>query len=243
MKVLVLGGTGATGKLAVQQLLDQGHCVVALVRNALALSSHERLHIIEQTALTISRQELTGILAGCDAAICCLGHNLTWKGVYGAPQMLVRDSIQRLCESINAPRQAPIRIVLMNTTGNRNLDQAEPVSFAQHCVLCLLRLLLPPHVDNERAANYLRTTQKNNPLIEWVAVRPDSLIDEKKVTPYTSHLSPTRSAIFNAGKTSRINVAHVMSQLSVDNELWQQWKGKMPVIYNKEFLVHSGNCK
>ncbi len=234
MKVLVLGGTGATGKLVVQQLLDQGHSVVALVRNASKLSRHERLDIFEQTALTISRQELTELLTGCDAVISCLGHNLTWKGMYGAPQMLVRDSIQRICESINAPRQTPIRIVLMNTTGNRNLDQAEPVSFAQHSVLWLLRLLLPPHVDNERAANYLRSTQKNNPLIEWVAVRPDSLIDEEAVSPTTLHPSPTRSAIFNAGKTSRINVAHFMSQLPVDAELWQCWKGKMPVIYNQE---------
>jgi putative NADH-flavin reductase len=236
MKILVLGGTGATGTLAVQQLLEQNHSVVALVRNASALNRHERLDIIEQTALTISHKELSAILTGCDAVICCLGHNLTWKGMFGAPQMLVKRSIQRICESMTAARKSPMRLVLMNTTGNRNLDRSEPVSFAQHSVLFLLRMLLPPHLDNERAANYLRTTQKNNPLIEWVAVRPDGLIDEQSVTPYTLHLSPTRSAIFNAGKTSRINMAHFMSQLPLDDELWQQWKGEMPVMYNEALL-------
>jgi hypothetical protein len=95
----------------------------------------------------------------------------------------------------------------MNTTGNRNRDLNEPISFAQKCVIGLLRLLLPPHVDNEKAADYLRTEiGQNNGAIEWIAVRPDGLINEDKVTNYEIFQSPIRSAIFNAGKVSRINV-------------------------------------
>ncbi len=71
-------------------------------------------------------------------------------------------------------------------------------------------------------------------MVEWVAVRPDGLIDEKNISPYEIHPSPTRSAIFNAGKTSRINVAHFMTDLIMDNQTWNQWKGQMPVIYNTE---------
>ena len=63
-------------------------------------------------------------------------------------------------------------------------------------------------------------------------MRPDGLIDEDTVSSYTVHESPTRSAIFNAGKTSRINVAHFMTELASSESLWQEWKGKMPVIYN-----------
>ena len=121
----------------------------------------------------------------------------------------------------------------MNTTGNRNRDLTEPISFGQKCVIGLLRLLLPPHVDNEKAADYLRTKiGQNNDLIEWTAVRPDGLTNEDKVTDYDIHLSPTRSAIFNAGKTSRINVGHFMASLITDSTTWNTWKGKMPVIYN-----------
>jgi hypothetical protein len=122
----------------------------------------------------------------------------------------------------------------MNTTGNRNRDLTEPISFAQKCVIGLLRLLLPPHVDNEKAADYLRTQigQRNN-LIEWIAVRPDGLINEAEVTDYEIHASPTRSAVFNAGKTSRIHVGHFMAHLITDSVLWKKWKGRMPVIYNK----------
>ena len=126
----------------------------------------------------------------------------------------------------------------MNTTGNRNRDLNEPISFGQKCVIGLLRLLLPPHVDNEKAADYLRTQiGKNNDLIEWVAVRPDGLTNEETVTGYEIHPSPIRSAIFNAGKTSRINVGHFMATLISDDDVWNRWKGQMPVIYNTSSLA------
>ena len=106
---------------------------------------------------------------------------------------------------------------------------------ARRFVIGLLRLLLPPHVDNEQAADYLRSiVGQNDSAIEWAAVRPDGLIDESEVSEYEVHPSPIRSAIFDAGKTSRINVAHFMAELITDDQTWNQWKGQMPVIYNRE---------
>ncbi|HRX04286.1 MAG TPA: NAD(P)-dependent oxidoreductase, partial [Anaerolineae bacterium] len=88
---------------------------------------------------------------------------------------------------------------------------------------------------NEAAADYLRAgIGQNDPSIEWVAVRPDNLIDEDKVTRYEVYPSPIRSGIFDPGKTSRINVGHFMAQLITDNDTWKRWKGQMPVIYNAE---------
>ncbi|MFK7780967.1 NAD(P)H-binding protein, partial [Psychroserpens sp.] len=142
---------------------------------------------------------------------------------------------RRLCNAIESNnKNNPTKFVLMNTTGNRNRDLKEPISFAQKCVIGFLRLLLPPHIDNEKAADYLRTQiGQNNTSIEWVAVRPDGLINEEEVTDYEIYPSPIRSAIFNAGKVSRINVGHFMARLVSDKALWTQWKGQMPVIYSK----------
>jgi hypothetical protein len=64
-------------------------------------------------------------------------------------------------------------------------------------------------------------------------VRPDSLIDQSEVTEYGVYASPIRSAIFNARKTSRINIDNFMAALVTDDALWMQWKGEMPVICNK----------
>jgi hypothetical protein len=133
----------------------------------------------------------------------------------------------------NKPAE-PTRFVLMNTAGNSNRDLHEPVSFGQRCVIGLIRLLLPPHVDNEQAADYLRTRiGQNDGAIEWVVVRPDNLINKDQVTEYELHPSPTRSAIFDPGITSRINVGHFMADLITGDALWTRWKGQMPVIYNK----------
>ena len=74
---------------------------------------------------------------------------------------------------------------------------------------------------------------QNDKLIEWAAVRPDNLIDEDEVTPYDVYPSPIRSAIFDAGQTSRINVGYFMAELITEDDIWQKWQGQMPVIYNK----------
>ncbi|MDG1729749.1 MAG: SDR family oxidoreductase [Algibacter sp.] len=239
MTILVVGASGATGKQLVEQLLIKKHNIKVIVRSPEKLpeswKSNDNLQIIAASILDLNDEAMRKHVADCDAIASCLGHNLTWKGVYGQPRKLVTDAARRLCDAVktNAPKK-PVKYVLMNTTGNRNRDLKEPISFAQKCVIGLLRLLLPPHVDNEKAADYLRTQiGQNNAFIEWAAVRPDNLIDEDQVTDYETHASPTRSAIFNAGKTSRINVGHFMANLISDATLWTTWKGQMPVIYNK----------
>jgi len=238
MTILVAGASGATGSKLVKQLLMQNHNVKIIVRSPEKLPNswkkNDNLQIITVSILDLSDAEIHKIVKECDAVASCLGHNLTWKGVYGQPRKLVTDATRRLCNAIklNKPKH-PIKFVLMNTTGNRNRDLYEPISFAQKCVIGLLRLLLPPHVDNEKAADYLRTQiGQNDPFIEWTAVRPDGLINKEEVSNYEIYASPTRSAIFNAGKVSRINVAHFMAQLIDDAKLWSKWKGQMPVIYS-----------
>ena len=122
----------------------------------------------------------------------------------------------------------------MNTTGNRNRDLDEKVSLPQACVLFLLRHLLPPHADNEEAAEFLRTRHEgNSDPLQWVVVRPDTLIDRDAVSDYELRPSPTRSAIFDPGETSRINVADFLAKLTTDPLTWEKWQGQMPVIYNK----------
>ncbi len=242
MTTLVLGASGATGRQLVEQLLNRGQKVKVIVRSPEKLpeswKSNDKVLIISASLLELSDSQISEHTKGCQAIASCLGHNMNWKGVYGQPRKLVTDSARRFCNVIkdNNPER-PIKYVLMNTIGNRNRDLSEPISFGQKCVIGLIRLLLPPHVDNENAADYLRTKiGQNNQFIEWAAIRPDNLTNEEEVTEYELHSSPIRSAIFDGGKTSRINVGHFMANLISDNNLWNKWKGQMPVIYNKSSL-------
>jgi nucleoside-diphosphate-sugar epimerase len=239
MTILVVGATGATGRLLVEQLLNRGHNVKVIVRSPdklrAILKNHDRLSVIHASVLELSDAEMALHVSGCDAVASCLGHNISWKGIFGHPHRLVTDATRRLCNSIKANKpERLIKFILMNTTANSNRDLHEQLSLVERCVFCLVRLLLPPHVDNEKAADYLRVNiGQNDGAIEWAIVRPDTLINEGHVTEYEVNPSPTRSPIFNAGSTSRINVGHFMADLITSDGVWNRWKGKMPVIYNK----------
>ncbi|TWT85265.1 NAD dependent epimerase/dehydratase family protein [Posidoniimonas polymericola] len=240
MTILVLGATGATGELLVAQLLGRGEEVRAVVRSPdrLQLELRQCVNLSYTTAslLDLSDERLQELTAGCDAVASCLGHNLTLRGVFGQPRRLVTDAVRRVCRAIEANQpERPVKFVLMSSAGVRNRDLDEPLTTGERAVLALLRTLVPPHADNEQAADYLRTqVGQSSKFIEWCAVRPDSLTHADEVSPCTLHESPTRSALFNPGRTSRINVGHAMTRLIVDDELWTNWRGRMPVVYNAE---------
>lgn len=239
MTTLVVGASGATGRLLVEQFLNRGQNVKVIVRSPDKLpeviKNHNLLSMVRANILDLSDAEMSNHVNGCSAVVSCLGHTISWKGIYAQPRRLVTDATQRLCDAIKANKsEEPTRYILMNTAGNSNRDLQEPLSSGQKYILWLLRLLLPPHVDNEKAADYLRTTiGQHDKTIEWAAVRPDTLTNDEKVSEYEVHPSPTRSALFNAGSTSRINVGHFMADLITDDDTWNRWKGQMPVIYNK----------
>ena len=239
MNNLIVGASGATGRLLTEELLNRGQNVRVIVRSPdklpPAIKNHDNLSVIQASVLDLSDAELAQHVQGCAAVASCLGHNMTFKGMYGHPRKLVTEATRRLCEAVraNAPEK-PVKFVLMNTAGNRNRDLDEPVPFAQKFSVGLLRLLLPPQMDNEQAADYLRSRiGQNDQIIEWAVVRPDSLINGDAVTAYDVYPSPIRSALFDPGQTSRINVGHFMADLMTEADIWRQWQGQMPVIYNK----------
>lgn len=237
--VLVVGASGATGRLLVEKLLSQGVNVRAVLRSPdrmpAALRDHPCLAVTHASLLKLDADQLKRLTDGCDAAVSCLGHSLSFMGIFGPPYRLVTEATRRLSVALKAHlREKPARFVLMNTAGNRNRDLDEPMSLAQRLVIGLIRLAVPPHADNESAADFLRMEiGQNDSALEWCVVRPDSLINEPEVTEYEVYPSPIRSAIFDAGKTSRRNVADFMAGMIIDDDTWRRWRGQMPVVYNK----------
>ncbi len=238
MTILVVGGTGATGKLVLEQLLNRNMKVRAIVRDRLRIPEHIRDHhlleIVEGSLLGFNDAELKEFTRDCSAIVSCLGHNLSFKGLFGPPFRLVKQAVKRLT-TVAQQHGSSVKFILMNTTGVSNPEQNERRSLSEKLVVGILTVLLPPQADNAGAAKYLQVKiGKTNPHIQWVSIRPDSLIDLEEVSEYTVHPSPVRSAIFDPRKTSRINVAHFMAELIEDEELWEQSKFQMPVLYNSE---------
>lgn len=74
MNLTVFGATGRTGKLLVDQALEAGHRVTAVVRDGSRLSAdHPSPIVVELPALTPN--EIRTVVAGSDAVLSALGSN------------------------------------------------------------------------------------------------------------------------------------------------------------------------
>ena len=171
---------------------------------------------------------------GCDAVVSCLGHVISFKGIFGAPRKLCTEATRRLCAAIESNRPAaPTKFILMNTVGVSNPELQERRNWLERSVLTLLRWLIPPHNDNETAAQHLHEiVGKQSEHLEWCSVRPDSLINAE-VSSYDVIESPV-TTLFDGRPTTRANVAHFMTQLITDESLWNRWRFDMPVIMNAQ---------
>jgi uncharacterized protein YbjT (DUF2867 family) len=104
--VLLVGGTGRTGRRVLERLLSLGFFVRVIVRSAQRLpagaAEHPNLLVIEADLLSLSDADLQRHTRGCDSVISCLGHVLTFKGIFFPPRDLVTRATTRLCRAIES---------------------------------------------------------------------------------------------------------------------------------------------
>lgn len=264
MRTLVLGASGQTGYRLVQQLLV-GHeqhppqNVRVVVRSKenfhTQVPVHERLEVIEGSILDVSDTVFEqSILEGSDVVVSCLGHNMTFKGMFGHPKKLVSDVVQRVYSTVHKKKQKkgeegggkmPSKFILMSSDGVANPNgQDDQRPFGERIVLAIIRALLPPHRDNEEAADYLANQigkqqhgGTTTSTMEWIAVRPTDLIDDDgEVSDYNIFEKP-QGSLFGSGEATRVNVAHFMYDLITNQDLWDQWVYSMPVLLNNVVVV------
>ncbi len=237
MKVLVLGASGATGKLVVEQLIKRQVYTRVIVRKSAVIPqsiiNNPLVEVIRGNISELNDSELNQLISGHSVIVSCLGHNVTLKGLFGKPRYLVFDAVRSVCEAAKNTDNR-IKLILMSTVAYTNASIGEARSLGEKIMLALVNLFLPPHRDNVRAANFLVNIIGNlDEMVEWVAVRPDFLVNDDEESSYEIYDSPVRSIIKNEGKTSRINTAHFMAELVNDIKKWDDWKFKTPVLYNK----------
>lgn len=238
MKTLVLGASGATGSKVVRELIERNVETRILVRDSSTLPQEVEesslVEVFRGSVTEMSNSELEKILADCGTVISCLGHNISFSGLFMKPRNLVSSTLKRVCTILSKDKGRKSKVLLMNTTAYTNKKLGEKNGIAGSILLGVLHLLLPPHKDNMDAANYLMyELDKSVKNLEWVSVRPDSLIEEGEVTSYRVVDKLENDPVFAPGKTSRINVANFMAELITNSQLWNKWKYNTPVIYNR----------
>ncbi|MFD3502673.1 NAD(P)-dependent oxidoreductase [Streptomyces sp. NPDC058676] len=101
MRVTVFGATGGIGRLVVQQLLDDGHQVTALVRTPAKLAlTHSHLTAI--TGQLSDRDAVEQAVSGAEAVISALGPSLN-RSTTGTP---VTDATRAIVQAMEAQKVA-----------------------------------------------------------------------------------------------------------------------------------------
>jgi putative NADH-flavin reductase len=204
MKLLILGATGPTGRLLVNQALDAGHDVGVLVRDRQKLMESRPLEIIEGDAT--DSNTIGPAVRGRDAVLSALGTSKSLKG-----GIMTRAAAVLL----PAMEQAVVkRLILMSAFGVG--DSFNDASAIQKFLFrTVLRSI---YADKEKADALIQ-----NSALQWTIVRPVVLTNDPRTGKYRvgEHLE-----MRGLPKVSRADVADFMIR-----ELTEQaWIRKTVVI-------------
>jgi uncharacterized protein YbjT (DUF2867 family) len=108
MRFLLLGATGATGRLLTRQALEAGHEIVAFVRDPASITAEPGLTVVAGDVR--SADDLAGAMRGTDAVISTLG-----LGRSTTPNSLIADTARALVAAASAA--GVDRIVLLSAFG------------------------------------------------------------------------------------------------------------------------------
>ncbi|XP_030593902.1 uncharacterized protein At2g34460, chloroplastic-like [Archocentrus centrarchus] len=161
MKITVVGATGQTGQQLVNQALQQGHVVTALVRNPGKLTvTHENLKVV--TANIFSADNLKTHFKGQDAIMSCLGFPASFfSGVTGYTQSMTA--------MVSAMREAQVNRMITMTSWYTEPNSGTQSSYLiRFLLLPLIRSVLSNMYEMEQ---FLQKTED----INWTVVRPPGL--------------------------------------------------------------------
>jgi putative NADH-flavin reductase len=205
VKVLIIGATGATGKILMREALAQSHKVTALARNPSAVASEDpRLRVVEGNALDVS--SLEAAVAGQDAVLSALGTRSA------RPTTLFSESTHNLIGAMD--KHGVRRLVCI--TGIGVGDSKGHVGFLYDRII---RPFVVKNIydDKERQEEAIKQSD-----LDWVIVRPAQLTDEPAKGEYGVYLKGS----YTVKTISRADVAAFMlAQLTDDT-----YVHKTPVI-------------
>lgn len=255
---LVLGGTGATGRYVVHQLLRLNRCVHVIVRsksrmiealkdidflsdisnrvpvkndegNEYAAAMYPLLTIIEESVIDLTDQQIKEYCNGVENVVCCLGHTMSFKGVYGQPRRFVSTTVQRFSTALASSTGPKRKFIVMASDGVPHPSD-DPYGFWLRSIMRCIRRCVPPHADNEAVGSFFcNLIGAGN--MEWVLVRPTNLTNGP-VTKYKLYDKPV-GLIFGKQVVTRANVAKFMVDLITDEALCKEYRFRMPVIHDE----------
>lgn len=175
--LLVLGGSGRTGRLVIAEALRRGHTVTALVRDASKMVPGEHLTVVEGSPLR--PESVDAACRGAQAVIIALANrglsDAPWSGQLSPPD-LITDAVQAAADAMRS--RGIRRIVLLSALGTA--DSSESVPWGLRWSTHFMRMATV-YRDHAAADAELRSSG-----LDWTIVRPTLLSNTSKRRPITT---------------------------------------------------------
>jgi putative NADH-flavin reductase len=188
--ILILGGTGGTGRLVVSQALQQGHAVTVLVRDPARLSIASNRARVIVGSVTDDAAELAQATRDQDVVISALGVGNSLKS--GG---LIEHSIPAIVRAME--RQGVRRLIFTSAFGVRQTYRDVPL-VPRVFIRTLLRDL---YADKGRGEDELRRVGNG---LDWTLVYPVTLTNGPRTGRYRAG---ERLALHGLPRISRADVA------------------------------------
>lgn len=192
MKLLVIGGTGKTGRELIKQGLDQGHIVTTLVRKPKKIKySHPNLFIVQGDVLIPG--SLDNAFRGQDAVLSALGHK----------KFIIRTTIlSRGTQNVISAmyRNGVDRFICITSLGINDSRFRLGVYYTLFTIPIILFFYF---LDKSKQEKLIMESD-----LEWTIIRPGQLTNGKKRTKYKHGLRQGHYVLTKM--ISRADVAHFM---------------------------------
>lgn len=172
MTILLLGATGRTGRHLLQEALDRGHIVHALVRGKEKVKiAHENLRVFEGSPT--DKTMLNSAMTGCEAILSALNisrnNDWPWSKLRTPKEFL--SSVMKIIIEL-APHHHIKRILFTSAWGAAETRKDIPGWFRWFIENSNIRY---PYEDHARQEGLLQQTD-----LEWTGIRAVGLVNSKR---------------------------------------------------------------
>jgi putative NADH-flavin reductase len=197
MKLLIIGGTGGTGKELIKQALEQGHHLTALVRNPDHIKiPHPNLNVVRGNVLDLDKVQ--EVVKGQDAVLSALGH----KRFFIKTTILSRGT-KNIVEAMQ--KHDVSRFICITSLG---INDSRFKLGLYYTLFVIPFIVFFYFLDKSKQEKLIR-----NSGLSWTIIRPGQLTNGKKRGLYKH--GPNLGNYIITKTISRADVAHFMlSQLN-----------------------------
>jgi putative NADH-flavin reductase len=168
MKILILGITGRTGRLAAEEAIKRGHKVVGIARDPGRVTVKDA-EIVKGTPYDF--ETVRKAMIGCDAVISTLNIFPKSKNLFGKIKSPLDTMSVSITNTVKAMKEKNIkRIVVMTALGVGDSAKEIPAFFSFIVRISNIKYAYADHDAQEKVL------EKSN--LDWTVVRPAGLNDK-----------------------------------------------------------------